>query len=261
MERLHMNEIRELIYRFRLGQGQREIARQMKMSKNTVKKYKSLAAVHGFLDGAKPLPSPEELSAALITVFGPRHMRSTVEPYEEQVRDWLEENVEMQAIWQRLKETQSYTGGYSSVRRFVNRLQGQEPEAVCRIETAPGEEAQVDFGSAGLQWDSRPGKRRKCWMLVMTLSWSRHQYVEFVFDQSISTWVSCHERAFAGFEGVVKRVVIDNLKAAVLKADLHDAVLGETYRRLAQHYGFLISPNRVGTPQHNEYTSYCASYK
>lgn len=49
---------------------------------------------------------------------------------------------------------------------------------------------------------------------------------------------------------MVQRVVIDNLKAGVLKTDLHDPVLGESYRRLAQHYGFVISPNRPRTPRH-----------
>lgn len=250
MERLHMNEVRELIYRFRKKEGNRTIARAMNMSKNTVKKYRRKAAEHGFLDPEKPLPSIEELAEVMISPQHPPHMRSTVEPYDEFVRKCLNDEVEMQAIYQRLQENYSYQGSYSSVRRFVNRIRPKEPEAVCRIETSPGEEAQVDFGSAGLQWDGKTGKRRKTWIFVMTLSWSRHQYVEFVFDQSIPTWVACHERAFAWFGGVVQRVVVDNLKAAVLKTDLHDPVLGEPYRRLAQHYGFVISPNRVGTPQH-----------
>ena len=250
MERLHMNEVRELIYRFRKKEGNRTIARAMNMSKNTVKKYRRKAIEHGFLDPEKPLPSIEELAEVMIPLQHPPHMRSTVEPYDEFVRKCLNDEVEMQAIYQRLQENYNYEGGYSSVRRFVNRIRPKEPEAVCRIETSPGEEAQVDFGSAGLQWDGKTGKRRKTWLFVMTLSWSRHQYVEFVFDQSIPTWVACHERAFAWFGGGVKRVVVDNLKAAVLKADLHDPILGEPYRRLAQHYGFVISPNRVGTPQH-----------
>ncbi|MCP4603566.1 MAG: IS21 family transposase, partial [Proteobacteria bacterium] len=174
------------------------------------------------------------------------------EPYDEFVRQWLEDEVEMQAIYQRLRENHNFQGSYSAVRRFIHRIRPQEPEAVCRIETAPGQEAQVDFGYAGLQWDAKAGKKRKVWFFVMTLSWSRHQYVEFVFDQSIAAWVTCHERAFAWFGGVVKKVVTDNLKAAVLKTDLHDPVLGEPYRRLAQHYGFMISPNRPRIPQHKD---------
>jgi len=59
------------------------------MSKNTVKKYRRLASEHGFLDAAKPLPSLEELGQALIPPTRPRHMRSTVEPYEEIVRDYI----------------------------------------------------------------------------------------------------------------------------------------------------------------------------
>ena len=182
MERLHMNEVRELIYRFRQKEGNRTIARAMNMSKNTVKKYRRKAAEHGFLDPKKPLPSMEELAAVMIPPPHPPHMRSTVAPYDEFVRKCLDNEVEMQAIYQRLQENYSYQGSYSSVRRFVNRIRPKEAEAVCRIETSPGEEAQVDFGSAGLQWDGKAGKRRKTWLFVMTLSWSRHQYAEFVFD-------------------------------------------------------------------------------
>lgn len=245
-----MNELRELIYRFRKGEGNRPIAAATNLSKNTVKKYRRLAEKHGFLDADQPLPSLEELGRVMIVPSPPKHMRSTVEPYKEQVRLWLESEVEQQTIWQRLRDDYGYCGSYSSLRRFVQRLRPAEPEAFCRIETAPGEEAQVDFGVAGVQYDSRSGRWRKTWMFVMTLSWSRHQYVEFVFDQSIPTWLGCHERAFAWFGGVVRRVVVDNLKAAVLQAHLHDPVLGEPYRRMAQHYGFIISPNRPRTPRH-----------
>jgi hypothetical protein len=85
---------------------------------------------------------------------------------------------------------------------------------------------------------------------VATLSYSRHQYAELVFDQKIPTWLGLHRRAFESFGGVPKRVVPDNLKAAVVEVLVHDPVLGEAYRRLALHYGFLISPTRPATPQH-----------
>lgn len=250
MKRLHMNEIRELIYRLRRGDGKRKIAREMKMSRNTVRKYHCLAEEHQFLDPDKDLPSIEELAAAMIPPLLPRQSRSSVEPYEEIVRNLLEQRVEKQAIWQRLQQVHDYSGSYTSVCRFAKRILPAEPNVVCRIETAAGEEAQVDFGYAGLQWDSDQGKSRKAWVFVMVLSHSRHQYVECVFDQKIATWLSCHEHAFNWFGGVPQKVILDNLKSGVLQADLHDPVLGEPYRRLAQHYGFVIAPNRVGTPRH-----------
>jgi Integrase core domain len=114
----------------------------------------------------------------------------------------------------------------------------------------PGEEAQVDFGTVGQLLDPSTEKWRTAYCFVMTLSHSRHQYVEFVFDQKIATWVGCHKRAFAHFGGVVQRVVVDNLKAAVLKHDLEDPILCTPYKRMAQHYGFLISPCRPRTAEH-----------
>ncbi len=148
MKRLHMNEIREMIYRFHKGEGNRPVSRAMKISKNTVKKYRRLAEQHGFLDSNHPLPSIEELGRVMNPLPSPKHMRSTVEPFEDQVRQWIEKDVGMQTMWQRLRDDYGYDGSYSSVRRFVTRLRPNEEEGFCRIETTPGEEAQVDFGHA-----------------------------------------------------------------------------------------------------------------
>ena len=86
--------------------------------------------------------------------------------------------------------------------------------------------------------------------LVMTLGYSRHQYAELVFDQKVETWVELHVRALESFGGVVKRVVLDNLKAGIVKAVVHDQEAQRSYRELAEHYGFLISPCRPYTPHH-----------
>jgi hypothetical protein len=91
---------------------------------------------------------------------------------------------------------------------------------------------------------------RKGWVFVMTLGFSRHQYAEIVFDQKIETWIELHVRAFEWFGGTVKRIVLDNLKAGIVKAVIHDQEAQRSYRELAEHYGFLISPCRPGTPRH-----------
>jgi hypothetical protein len=85
---------------------------------------------------------------------------------------------------------------------------------------------------------------------VATLCYSRHQYAELVFDQKVPTWIGLHRHAFEFWGGIPRRIVPDNLKAAVSQALVYDPVLGEAYRRMAQHYGFLISPTRPATPQH-----------
>jgi transposase len=159
------------------------------------------------------------------------------------------EGVEMTAILYRLRE-RGYQGSYSAVRRFVHSLEAVQPEVMVRVECKPGEEAQVDFGYAGLLFDPVSQQFRRAWAFVMTLSWSRHQYVEFVFDQKLASWLLLHRHAFEWFGGAPARVVIDNLKAAIVKACFDDPVVQQAYRECAEHYGFLIAPCRVATPHH-----------
>ena len=250
MERLHMNHLRDLIHRLRVGESERRIALDMRISRPTVHKYHELAKQQGYLEKDAALPD----DATLHKVLGPgpqppRHV-SSVEPYAGIVKTLLKQDVEMVAIWQRLRDTYGYSGSYSAVRRYVARLEPERTATFTRVHTPAGEELQVDFGSVGQLFDPDGGRLRTAYVFVATLGYSRHQYAELVFDQKVATWIGLHRRALEYFGGVPQRVVPDNLKAAVVKALIHDPVLGEAYRQLAQHYGFLISPTRPYTPRH-----------
>lgn len=250
MERLHMNYLHDLIHRLRCGESERRIARDLGLSRTTVRKYREWATAQGYLEPGSPLPDAATLAAALGEAPRPPRVASSVEPHREVVEQLLEQGVEKMAIFQRLQEHYGYQGSYSSVRRFVRQLCPAEPDVVVRVHTAPGEEAQVDFGAAGQLYDPVAGRLRTAYVFVATLCYSRHQYAELVFDQKVPTWIGLHRRAFESWGGVPQRVVPDNLKAAVAKALVHDPVLGEAYRRLALHYGFFISPTRPYTPRH-----------
>ena len=246
-----MLEIREVIRRLQLGEPDRRIARDLQVSRKTVSKYRTWAHGQALLTGA--LPDPEALQALLSTTMPvaiPPTMPSKVTPHRDQVIALRERGVECRAIFDILREQHAFTGGYGSVYRFVRRLEPRTPDACVRVETGPAEEAQVDFGYAGLLRDPQSETLRKAWAFVMTLSFSRHSYVELVFDQEVATWLRCHRRAFEWFGGVVRRVVLDNLKAAIVKAALYDPVVQRAYRECAEHYGFLISPCRPRTPEH-----------
>ncbi|MBM3123315.1 MAG: IS21 family transposase, partial [Chloroflexi bacterium] len=250
MERIRMTHLRDLIYRLRAGDSERRIARDMGISRPTVHKYHRLAEQLGYLDTATPLPDATLLAAALGPAPQPPRTPSTAEPYHDTIQHLLDDGIEMAALFARLREDHTYTGSYSAIRRYVHRLCPQQPQAIVRIHTAPGEEAQVDFGPVGQLYDPASGRLRTAYVFVATLSFSRHQYAEFVFDQKTPTWIALHRRAFESWGGVPKRIVPDNLKAAVVHALIDDPVLGDAYRRLAQHYGCLISPTRPATPQH-----------
>lgn len=250
MERLHMNYLKDIIHRLRSGESERRIARDLQISRPTVHKYSELAKRNNFLDSEQPMPDPATLLAALGPGPKPPVMVSSLEPHRAVVAELLKQGLEKMAIWQRLRDDYSYRGSYSSVRRFVSQLEPVEPTAYTRVHTAPGEEMQVDFGTVGQLYDPGTKRIRTAYVFVATLSYSRHQYAELVFDQKVVTWIALHRRAFEWFGGVVKRVVPDNLKAGVIQALVYDPVLGEAYRKMALHYGFLISPTRPATPRH-----------
>jgi transposase len=244
-------DVRELIRHLRTTPSDRAVARTLEMHRKTVRRYRLWASQHDLL-GEHPLPPLEELQALVertLTSPPPPQTISSVEPYRDLVVDLRARNVEVAAIHQRLTE-RGFSGSYDAVYRFVRQLEPTAPDASVRVERDPGEEAQVDFGAAGKLIDPASGRLRTAWAFVMTLAFSRHQYVEFVFDQTIATWIRLHVNAFAFFGGVPQRVVCDNLKAALVRALRDDPLVQQSYRECAEHYGFLIAPCRIRTPQH-----------
>jgi len=244
-----MLDVREILRQLHAGESLRQVAEQVGVSRLTVSKYQAWAAARGLLDG--PLPTPEELTRLVEQdrlTRPPVLPTSSVEPYRALVIDLRQRGVEMMTIFHRLRDEHGYTGAYASVRRFVHALEPSQPEVTIRIERAPGEEAQVDFGYAGLMLDAH-GQLHRAWAFVMTLSYSRHQYTEFVFEQTVATWLQLHQHAFESFGGVPRKVVLDNLKAGIVKACFDDPQVQRAYRDCAEHYGFLIAPCRVREPQ------------
>src|SRR6185369_17663583 len=204
-----VTDIREILRRLQLGERARRIARDLEVSRNTVTHYQRWATQRGLLTG--PLPEPRVLAALLAAppATRPAQEQSLGEPFGEQVLAWHAQGVEGQAIWQLLVEQHGFAGSYSSIKRFLRRVAPPTPRATLRLEVDPGAEAQVDFGYGGLFRDPEHDRLRRAWAFVMTLSCSRHQYAELVFDQTVATWLRLHRAAFEFFGGVPRRVVLD----------------------------------------------------
>jgi len=173
---------------------------------------------------------------------------SRCEPFRELIRGALERGLSAQRIWQDLCE-QGFTGGYDSVKRFCRRLQQGRPLPFRRIEVAPGDEAQVDFGR-GAPLLTPDGKRRCPHAFRIILSYSRKGYTETVTRQTTENFIRALENAFWHFGGVPRTLVIDNLRAAVTKADWFDPELNPKLVAFCQHYGTVILPTKPYTPRH-----------
>jgi hypothetical protein len=76
----------------------------------------------------------------------------------------------------------------------------------------------------------------------MTLAWSRHQYAEIVPNQKVETWLACHRHAFEWFNGVPKKISIDNPKCAITRACYYEPQVQRSYSECALGYGFIIAP-------------------
>jgi len=220
----------------RAESSDRQVARDTGHNRRTVKRYREWAQAQGLLEGELPgLEALQELVTTSLPMRTPPQNLSSLESYREQIEQWVKTGVEVAAMRQRLME-RGYVGSYAAVWRFVHRLKASSgADVTVRVETKPGEEAQADFGYAGMMLDPESGRLRKSWVFVMTLSWSRHQYAEFVWDQKIATFLRCHRNAFEFFGGVPSRVRIDNLKTAILKAVFDEPQVQQSYRECAEH--------------------------
>ena len=152
------------------------------------------------------------------------------------IQSKCDQGLSAQRIYQDLTAEHGFAGSYYSVRRFVRRLEPSHELPFRRLECEPGDEAQVDFGT-GAPVVGPDGKRRRTHVFRIVLSHSRKAYSEVVYRQTTDDFLRCIENAFRHFGGVPRRLVLDNLKAAVKKADWFDPELNPKVRSFGEHYG------------------------
>jgi transposase len=246
-----MYHYRQLLVRMRQGDSDRDIARSKLMGRRKIAQVREMAEQRGWLDPAVVLPD----DAVLAEIFAqernlPPRCISTLSPWREQITRWHAAGIAGTAIHAALKRNHGYTGSYASMQRFLSHLvAARDPEVPLRLEFAPAEAAQVDFGAGPTITDVHTGEVMKTWFFVMTLCYSRHQYAEFVPDQTVATWLACHRRAFEWFGGVPARIIIDNAKCAITRACVYDPEVQRAYAEAAEGYGFKIDPCPPHDPQ------------
>ena len=237
--RLTMAEIDRILTLHTTEHSNREIADLLGINRETVGKY---------VAQAKAQNQPNAPTGSNGT--SPSGPRSECEPFRDLILAKVEQGFLAKRIHQDLAgDHGESTPSYYSVRRFIARLMQKTPLPFRRMETEPGEEAQVDFGT-GASVRMSDGKVRRPWVFRIVLSHSRKAYSEAVWRQSTESFLTCLENAFRHFGGVPKRLVIDNLKAAVARADWYDPEIHPKLQSFAQHYGTVILPTKPYMPRH-----------
>lgn len=237
------------------GWSFRRIGRELGIHRDTVRRHVQLAessADHPSVESDvqnRPNPPtgyPDQNQPNLPAGSGPA---STAEPHREAIVQGLERGLSCQRIWQDLQAEHGFAGSYDSVKRLARRLGTNTPLPFRRMECAPGDEAQIDFGT-GAPVLTSDGRRRRTHVFRMVLSHSRKAYSEAVYRQTTEQFIRCLENGFCHFGGVPRTLVIDNLKAAVSKADWFDPELNPKIQAFHAHYGTVTLPTRPYTPRH-----------
>lgn len=249
--RLSMAKINSIETLHQSGHSNREIARLLNVDRGSVNRYVRRLKAGASQKRPNPRtgsdpPAGQPIFQEPPPVCGPA---SQCESYREQIESKLEQGLSIQRILQDLKSDHGFQGSYHSVRRFVLRLVKKTPLPFRRMETLPGEEVQIDFGT-GAPVITADGKKRRPWMLRVVLSCSRKAYSEVVWRQTTDNFIAIIENAFHYFGGVPRRLVIDNLKAAVHRADWYDPELHPKLQSFAAHYGTVFVPTKPYTPRH-----------
>ena len=173
-----------------------EIARRMRLDRKTVRAALASEAGPPAKPSSKPRPSRLDLHKPFI-------------------QKRLKEFPRISAV-RLLRELRplGYPGGITILKDYLATLRPRIQEAFFRIETQPGEQAQVDWANCGSIVIGNA--RRKLSLFVMVLSWSRMMYAEFSLSQCLEDFLACHWRAFQFFGGIPKKCLYDNLKSVVL---------------------------------------------
>ncbi|MCY4582720.1 MAG: IS21 family transposase, partial [Chloroflexi bacterium] len=198
-------------------------------------------------------PSPGAATGDAAPLSGYRPSRapraSACEPYRELIAEAVGRGRNAMAIWQDLVDDHGFPAGYASVRRFVSTLRKQPiVEARAVIATAPGEEAQVDYGEGPMVRDPATGKYRRTRLFVLTLGYSRKSVRLLVHRSSAQVWAELHERAFRRLGAPYRVVASENPKEAFPTPAIYAPTLNPLSRDVLAHYGVVALPCRVGDP-------------
>ena len=246
--RFEMYQYRQIIFRLRQGNSIRAISRCKLADRKTVSRIYQIAAREGWLAITKEIPTDDELSK-FFRLRNSSALQSLALPYQEQIEQWVKQGIQASTIHAALQRQHGFIGSYNVIQRFVQDIKGKSTAITVMLEFQPGECAQVDFGAGPRLVDEMTGEITKTWIFVMVLAWSRHMYAEIVQRQDVETWLGCHRRAFEWFNGIPKKIIIDNAKCAITKACYHDPVVQRSYGDCAEGYGFMISACPPRDPQ------------
>jgi transposase len=253
-----MIDVVEMLEHWHAGRAKSAIAVALGVDRETVRRYVAPAEAAGLTPGGPRLSRAEwvGLVAGWFPKLTDAKARSLTFPVINEHRERIEQMLvtnTVTTVHQRLRDEHRLPVSIASFRRYVRIEFPEHVDAskvtVYRPAVPAGDEAQIDYGFLGGWLDPVTDRVRRVWAFVMVLACCRHMFVRPVFKMDARAWIEAHVAAFEFFGRVPTRLVIDNLKTGVIKADLYDPKLNRAYAELAEHYHCLIDPARAAHPK------------
>jgi transposase len=253
---LTMIDIKEVLRRWSARQSLHRIARESGVDRKTVRRYVHAAE-------SCSLPQGRELTEGEIHEVAQRVQSrpvpdvsvewQAVAMHEKRIAEWLAKKrpLRLTKVHTLLRREHGLEVSYDTLRRFAMQQLGwrQKASTVRVDDPPPGQEAQVDFGRMGPMLDPAAGRVRTLWALIVTLSFSRYQFVWPTFVQTTETVCEGLDRAWAFFAAMIRTIVPDNMKAIVKTADALSPVLVAAFLDYAQARGLFVDPARIRSPK------------
>jgi transposase len=259
-KRINAMDLYQLISRWHAGYNISRISKTLGLDRKTVRQYIELAKQAGILK-ERPLPEKTKLLKQLDDFIPQKQyvqpVRSVFVAHKDEIVNLItarHDPLKPKTTYEVICERHGITASYTSFKRFIREHADElglanHPKTTCRFETEPAEEVQIDYGKMGRLYDPLTRRNRDIYAFVATLSFSRFKFIEFVYKQDQKSFIGSHLRMFDFFDGVPGRLVIDNLKAGVLKPDLYLPEFNRAYQEMAEHYGCFIDPARPYHPK------------
>ena len=253
---LTMIEIREVIRRWQARQGLRETARETGLDRKTVRRYVEALTELGATRDSVLDDALVQRVGALVQAHDahePSVERTKLMEHRERIQAWLAppKPLRLTKVHTLLYREHGVDISYATLRRFaIDELAWGVRKPTVLIADAPaGEEAQVDFGFMGMMHDPESGRSRRLHVLVVTMCFSRYQFVWPTWEQTTTAVCEGLDEAWRFFGGIVARIIPDNASSMVNRADPLAPVLVDAFADYAQARGLFVDAARVRSPK------------
>lgn len=162
--------------------------------------------------------------------------RSMLDPFKEFINAKLADfDIPASSLFLEVQKL-GYAGGMTTVKNYVRTVKGEQVRQVIeRFETAPGRQAQIDWGECGSITVN--GEQRKLFVFVLVLGYSRFMFARFTLSMRQPVLLTLLKEAFERF-GVPQELLVDNMKTAVDRHAIGESVrFNSSFQDFCEHYG------------------------